>query len=370
MDTSNRANRNKLRDYVLGVIIIGIAAILVAFAFEQLPIEGTTLGIDWRGLWPGIRNGQVSYSTGLFVSPWSLPFVLPLGFLSMRSGWGILTLFTLGVLIVSVPRDRPRVLPGVLLLAISWPSLRHIADGNFEGFVILGLLLIVYSYREQNPFLLALGSLLATAKLQETWILIIVLALYLISTWPRRKLIAFGFTVAAVVVPTLVLFGPLWLNKMLQIYERGSIMDITLSATLNRMGIGSGVMVVAGIVLVGVTAYVVLTGQRAMTREKAGMLVALSLLLAAYGAGNSFLTVLAIGIIPLFQRRLVSGTILIVLANLPAIFPIELAFNWGASYWTLALLITWSTLGWYVYREEHQNTQPRLINEQLIAEQK
>jgi hypothetical protein len=178
----------------------------------------------------------------------------------------------------------------------------------------------------------------------------------------------FGITVLAVVVPALVLFASIWLNSMFTIYERGSIMDITLPAALSRMGVSPTVTALAAIALVGVTASVVLTGQRTLTREKAGMLVALSLLLAAYGAGNSFLTVLAIGIIPLFQVRVVAGTLLIVLANLPAIFPIEIAFSWGASYWTFALLITWGTLGWHVYRGERSMLQAKLINEQLTTE--
>jgi hypothetical protein len=370
METPRQISPNRRREYLIGAAIIGIAAVLIANAFERLPIEGTSLGIDWRGLWSGIRNGQVSYATGLFISPWSLPFILPFGFLTLRSGWGILTLCTLGVLVISVPRDRPRMLLGVLLLTLSWPSLRHIADGNFEALVILGLLLIVYGYREQKPVVLAVGSLMATAKVQETWILIIVLALYLITTWPRPKLVMFGAVVAAVVVPAMILVGPLWLNTTLRIYERGSIMDITLPAAVGRMGLSPVITVIAGLVLVGVTAYVVLTGQRTLTREKAGMLVALSLLLAAYGAGNSFLTVLAIGIIPLFQVRAIAGGILIILADLIALFPPEFAYNWGASYWTLALLITWAVLGWHVYHKDRQIAQARSVNEQLITELK
>ena len=349
-----RAESNRWVDYALTAVILGAVVLLVTNVFERLPIEGTSLAIDWKGLWQGLQPGHITYgnATGLRIAPWSLPAVMPLGYLSFRSSWGVLTLATIAILVVSVPHRRPRVLLSTLLLVLSWPSLRHIADGNFEGLIIAGVLITIYGFRTQKPLILALGLFLATAKVQETWLLMGVLGLYLLMTWPRQKLLILGAIVGLVVIPSLIFVGPTWLNGMGEIRERGSIMDITLGAAIGRMGIGTWMTLLISIILVGITLYVVWMSQRTMTREKAGMLIALSLVLSAYAAGNSFLTVLAIGIIPVFQSRPTIGAILIVLADLPSLFYRDIAFNWGAYYSTGLLLVTWAVLGWQVYRKE------------------
>jgi hypothetical protein len=76
----------------------------------------------------------------------------------------------------------------------------------------------------------------------------------------------------------------------------------------------------------------------------AGMLMAGSLLIAPYAAGNSVLSVFAIGIIPLFQSNLLLGGILIALINLPFLWSTDMLFNFQSYYWTALVFITWIIL--------------------------
>ena len=84
----------------------------------------------------------------------------------------------------------------------------------------------------------------------------------------------------------------------------------------------------------------------ALGRLEAGALIAGGLLLAPYAASNSVLTVLAIGIVPLFQRAPLLGLALIVLYDLPLISGgnVELRLMWEATYWTGVLLLSWLAL--------------------------
>jgi hypothetical protein len=76
------------------------------------------------------------------------------------------------------------------------------------------------------------------------------------------------------------------------------------------------------------------------------MLIAGSLLIAPYAAGNSVLSVLAIGIIPLLQSNLLLGGILIVLVNLPYLWSLDMLYNYQAYYWTIVVFLIWAILVW------------------------
>jgi hypothetical protein len=341
---------------VVAVILLLVASGLLVRFFEGLPIEGTSLAIDWRGLWLGIRGGTLRYGTGLRNPPWSLLPVLPLGFLSFRASWGLLTLATLGTLVASVPRTSSHKIRwlSVFLLITSYPALRHVADGNLEGLVIAGILLVEYGYHAVSPWALAAGTLLATAKIQETWFLMAALAIYTIRTWSPRRWAASSLVVAIVVVPCMLWLGRDWLIAVIDMPQRGSIMDSSLSTTLSRLGLPFWVLVSLWAGVLVATLYVVLTGHWSVSREKAGLLISASLLLSPYSAGNSFLTVLAIGIIPLSQSRPLIGMILIALANLPyfTLAAPDVWFWWSATYWTALLVLTWIVFAWQLYRLE------------------
>src|SRR5258708_22894509 len=126
-----------------------------------------------------MEGGIIGYKGGIVMfALWSVTVVVPLGFLSLHAGWGMLALMTATVLVLSVPRRRSfgLYLLSIIALITSWPAIRQIVDGNFEVLVIAGALLVVYGYRRQRLVILAAGLLLATAKPQETWLMMLVLA--------------------------------------------------------------------------------------------------------------------------------------------------------------------------------------------------
>lgn len=156
---------DRLALVVLLVVFVALGAVFAWF-FARLPVEDTTLAMDWKGLWADIRSG-IHYGT-LRNPPWSVFFLYPLTRLPMQVSWGVAMYLTLVVLIVSVPLARPRwrYWLSVLLLTSSIPSLRHMADGNLEGVMIAGLLLLLYGYHRASVPALAAGLLLGTAKPQ------------------------------------------------------------------------------------------------------------------------------------------------------------------------------------------------------------
>ncbi len=333
------------------LLLVAAAYLLMAF-FEHLPIEGTTLALDWRGLWSGLRGGIPKYGdTGLRNPPWSILPLLPLGLLTFRASWGLLSFITVAILIASVPRSSNTKIRwlGTALLATSFLTMRQLVDGNFEGLVIAGVLLILHGYGTLNPWVLAAGTLLATVKPQATWLLIACLAVYVLRTWPLREWLATSLMVGLVVVLSLIWFGRDWWNAMVSIPQRESIMDCSLPATVGRLGFPTWVFVILGGGLLAATLYIVLAGRPAIAREKAGMLIAASLLLSPYAAGNSFLTVLAVGIIPLLQSQPLAGAILVALTDLPylTLFAPDVQFQWSTYYWTVMLAVTWAVLAWH-----------------------
>ncbi len=126
-------------------------------------------------------------------------------------------------------------------------------------------------------------------------------------------------------------------------------MDSSLWSTASRLGVtpfwAAGFWVVVFIA----TLWVALRTDLSISREKAGMLIAASLILSPYTAGNSFLTVLAIGIIPLLQKNLILGAALIILIDALYFVSPDLIFNWSATYICGLLIITWLVLLARVY---------------------
>jgi hypothetical protein len=180
------------------------------------------------------------------------------------------------------------------------------------------------------------------------------LAIYMLRTWSPRRWIASGLMTALVVLPFMLWFGKDWLYALTSMPQRGSIMDTSLLAAMNRLGLPVWGFITLWLGVFVSTAYVALKSCCLISREKAGLLISASLLLAPYSAGNNYLAVLAIGIIPLFQSRPVLGAVIIALADLPFLLlgSRDIMYRWGAYYWTTLLLLTWVILVSWVYRLE------------------
>jgi hypothetical protein len=325
---------------------------LIVWFFEQWPIEKTTLALDWISLYAGVKDGVLRYTEGVRSPPWSVIVLLPLGFLSFRASWGLISLYTLLVTVLSVPLTRPRwkTWLAIFLLITSFPSLRHLVDGNLEGLVIGGALLLLAGLERRQPLLTAAGLLLVTVKPQEVWMWMIVLAVELWRTWSRRAFWQMGGLVAFMVVVTLAWKGLEWWPSMADSPYRGTIIDISLLAASDRLGWPVWVKALAAALLGGVTLGIALRAAPAPFREKATFLVAASMLLSPYTAGNSFLTIVGLGVIPLFLARPPLGLALLVLTNLPYFADKNWLFNCQSYYWTVLLLIVWAGWGGRLWR--------------------
>jgi hypothetical protein len=239
---------------------------------------------------------------------------------------------------------------------MSYPSIRNLVDGNLEALIILGTLLIIQGYKQDRPLLLALGVLLAPTKPQTALLLLLVAGLYTLLSKPPRFWLLTAAYVLPVVVVTMLWRGPQWLDLLFRIPDQGSLMDISLVAALARAAIFPEIVNRAlwGIVLV-LTALVVWFSQREISREKAGLLIAASLLVAPY-AGSS-LSLVAVGLIPLFQKRRWLGGILIALNWLLLFFNRPEYVNVLAYYSTGVLLLSWLALLWTVWQDEIRSRQ-------------
>jgi hypothetical protein len=349
--------------FVVVAALLGIIVLLTIAFFRALPAEeGSGIGLDWRQIYPVIENGKLDYSFGNYQigmrnPPWSALLVLPLGFLSLRDSWAIITLITLAILIISVPKKvGKRGLFGIaiVLLVTSFPSLRHIADGNFEALVIGGVILMAYGYRKQNIWLTFLGALAATAKPQEVFLFIPVFGMWLLQTWQPRRWLPFVALVLAIVSVTMLWKGREFINAVTKIPDRGQLMDISLHSSLARIGLDN-VVIVGLAFIVGIISVVLTRRARPrFDRDRAALLLAASMLASPYTAGNSYLTIIAIGLIPLFLRQPGLGLLLIMMCNSQYFFPTEFSFNYGGYFSTLLLCISWLVFAVRVWQDERQ----------------
>ncbi len=361
IDTAPKAgsfSRRQWSELGIGLVLVAAAVALLVWFFQQFPIEGTSLAIDWKGLWKGLQANPPLYGneTGLRIAPWDVVLVKPLGWLPFRASWGVLTLITLAILVVSVPTryGKKRFWLGCLLLVTSYPAMRHIADGNFEGLMIAGLLLAVYGYQAQKTWPLAAGLLLASAKVQEIWVLALVLGSYLLRTWPPRRLLALVGYLDVVMVPSLLWLGREWIIGASVIQEQGTLVDSSLFATMGRLGLPVWLRQGGWLVLLALIVLYAWRSGPTFSRQKAAALVAASLLLAPYAAGNSFLTVLAVGLLPLVMGRNVLAVSLMVLADLPYLAGHDLVYSFSADYWTALLLLAAGTLAFDLWQSERR----------------
>lgn len=346
-------------EYIIFGVAVVFSAILMMIFFMWLPIEGTTLGVDL--LMTAFDGGRLYYAEifGLLNPPWSVLPLIPFGFLPDKAGWGLLTFCLIAVLLLSVPRTEKRWLFWLqaVLLITAFPTLRIIADAQLDVLVIGGLLLVYYAYREQNPILLAIGVLLATAKPQSVHITMLVLGVYLIQAWPVRKWFTFGVITIVVVGLTMLWKGREWLIAVSNFQFTNTLIDISLSGALNRLGAPNIVLVILWVAILVICLWLVWRGNREMSREKLALLTTTSMLLAAYQGGNGILVPFAIGIMPLFSKRPYFAVLIIVLIDVGYLINRPSFINIFSYYFTLVLILMWLGLVWHVYCNEIENKQ-------------
>jgi hypothetical protein len=346
------------------LVLAGASLALVAWAFAQLPIEQRGYAIDWKQLWADTRLFTANYDgKGLFNPPWVLPLLWPLSALPLAFSWAALGFATLNLLMLSVPRQpgRGRWLAGVALVVLSYPALRQLIDGNLEVLVIGGVLLILWALPRRHTLGMAAGMLMAAAKIQESWLLLAVAALLIAREWaPRQWLRSLGWG-ALLAGPFLLRYGRDWWVSNLSFTRiwPGTPVDSSIYGLLLRYGLPTWLWVLAAAIVLGASFWAIRRRGLTLGRLDAGWLLAAGLLLAPYAASNSVLTVLAIGVIPLLQRRPLIGLVLIFLYDLPLLSGgnAELRLAWEASYWTLVLVLSWGALLYKPRREEGEAAQ-------------
>lgn len=348
-------NSNKYVQSVIFGLAVLLSGFLFARFFEQLPTEGTNLGIDW--IHYAIKNGTIRYdiTDGLRNPPWSILPIWWLGFLPEKASWGILVYINMLTLILSVPQVNPKWLTwvGILLLVTAFPSLRTSADANLEILVTMGALAIVWGYRTKNPLAVAFGILTITAKPQSSLLILIVLAVYMLQTWSLHELVTTAGLVLVVVIPMFIWRGEDWLKAVDGTYQRESIIDISLNAALIRTEVvPEAIRWLLRILIALGTLYLSWIGNRELSREKAGLLIAAALLISPYSAGNSTLAVLAIGIIPVFVTSPKIGLPFILMIDALFFIGGDLRYDYESYILTLWLLLSWGILAWRCYQAE------------------
>ncbi len=332
--------------YPFAVFLILVAAVLLVFGFSLLPIEDSGMAIDWKQFWTATHWFQSNYSsTGLRVPPWTLPVIWVFTIFPLNVSWGLAACATLAVLVASVPSEvgKKRWLIGLWVIATSYLTLRQVADGNLEAFVMAGILLILGSLGRKNPWLLAVGILLAATKIQETWLLLIATAVAVAIVWSRRDVMRAFLITLAFSLPFLFWKGGEWINEIVNSPYPGTAVDSSLQATLGRLGLPAFVYWIVWIAVLAITIHVLRKQFWNLGRIEAGMLIIAGLLLAPYAASNSVLTPLAIGVVPFFQehRRLGLGLLLFYFLPYLALARPDLRAAYESTYWTAVLLLTW-----------------------------
>lgn len=327
------------------VAALGLAAALLVRGFARLPIADSGLAIDWKHIWSGTRHFSAHYGlTELRTPPWALPFLWPLSLLPLASSWALLGLLCLCVLALCVPRTgRLRWAAGVLLLCSSYPALRQLADGNLELLVIGGILLLLAAARRYNAWLLAAGVLLASAKIQETWLFLLVYGWQTLRSWPRRPLLQAAGQVLALALPLLAWKGSEWWLAMRTFPWGGTLIDSSLAAVSGRHAAWLLWLLWPAVLAITLAALWRSGVHKAsmLTQLQAGALVAAGLLLAPYAASNSVLTPLALAGSALWAARPALGVLLFAAANIPygLMGNLQWRLTQESDYWCAVLLL-------------------------------
>ena len=121
------------------IVALIVAALLLVERLERYDLRESPLAYDWEILWDATEGGHVQWDAGMFSPPWAVIFVLPLSWLSLNTSWAIMTLLSLAVLVLSVPRYAhwQHHLLGVALLFTSYSYRRYFVDTNYEAISIL-----------------------------------------------------------------------------------------------------------------------------------------------------------------------------------------------------------------------------------------
>lgn len=379
---NSHGRANKYIDWMFFALLVGLIGLVFVSFFRTLPIESTTLAIDWKTIWNSTHDGKVGFGNaqetigGFYTPPWGVFFLLPFTLLPLRESWGLFSFVSLLILILSVPKkgaDRLDFL-GILLLVTSFPAIRSLADGNLECLVITGILLSRYALEKQNYPALTLGLLLSSVKFQETWLVLLFALISVVRKWSKGRLIKFYALLTLVVSVSMIFWGKQWLGSMIYVewegsfpkiefigeMGKGSIIDISLTSSLVRLGMPRYAIWMILFIIFAITfhqAYKTFSKPERDLRYFFTFLIASSTMLSPYVSGNGYFTLFAIGIFPLLRQNYKVGVLLSALAFVPYFVDRTLLYNYQSYYWLLNAFLFWLVGVWTVPRLYHERAQ-------------
>lgn len=355
-------SRSRWSQLILAGTLLVVAVGLFLWAAQLLPLDDIGYGADWRNVfWGAWQTGHLEYTPGLNNPPWTLWLLWPFAQMPFRTSWALWTLLTVAVLIVSVParRDGRAHIWLILALLLSFWTLRLLVEGNLAALVIAGALLIMNGSRHHSLWQMIAGIVLVTAKVQESWLLLLALTWELWKLWPPRRWLLVASGVAALILPSLFVSGRDWVASAFGANSSFLLHAVRTSGNASWLGIArwaetpSVLIWLVWLAVLAATVWLWQTSRPTLTREKAGLLIAASMLLSPYTGGASLPVLLALGLIPLWQNHGRLGFGLWLVSCSPYLSVIA-ASQWGGAWpdWAqLALmLLIWAALGWEIWR--------------------
>ena len=343
---------------LVGLIIL--ASALIVWVFSMQPLDQPGQAVDWKLFHQATHGFQINYADNrVYNPPWVLALLWPFTVWPLELSRGVWAFATLAAFIVCVPRNKNWVwISSVVLLVLSYPMVRHLMDGNLEALIVSGVFFALYGLQKKSPALLAISFIFLSAKIQESWLFLFALAFTLWNHRPKRELAKAVLGAGAFVLPFFIWKGAEWLESIRTFPYAQTPIDSSLRFVLALLGVNEWIvwMLWAGVLVV--TLWLISLPMPELDLDRAALLVTAGLMLSNYAAGNSLITPLALGVIPLFQRKFWTGLLLIILYFVPYLFilDIELRLSFENVYWAGVLLVTWAVLGWDLKIQRNQST--------------
>jgi len=355
-------------DRVKKIASMFLLFIILTYTFGRLGEYFVTIPgfiLDWEMYWKATHNFSINYEgVRIFNPPWTLALLWPITIWPFAVSGGFFVFSTLVTLALSVPRKSNLFKWGsyLLLLSLSYPAARQLVDGNMEFLIILGVLLFLWALETETPWAAAASLILLSSKPQESWLLLLSAALWVLLKWPREKIAKVAALSVIYVVPFLIWKWPAWFEALRR-FPIGSDIDSSIWGALSRFELPEPVIFGSWIVVLLATLWGLQKGWSKLRNHEVAMLITASMLLAPY-SGSSFLVPFVIGVFPVLQSGSFVGYVLLALYYLPYLFlgQTSIRAEWEYTYWTGVLLLTWAALLWMIRAGKLSEKQSLPIN--------
>src|SRR3990172_11861025 len=300
-----------VKSLALRAVLLSIGLVVLTGAFYSIQLGPNMLpGGDLFQIWSGTHGLRIDYgSLQMFNPPWALVFLWPITLFPFRISWSLYAATAFLLFVASVPRTGNKYLwaASVFLLLVSYQTLRQLLDGNLEAVVIAGTLLFLWALRARSILGIAIAVSLLTAKLEETWLLLGVIGLWLAFNWPRELKWKTAALILLMWSPLAIWKGADWVSKLTQSplipQLVGGRHNVSITATLERLGFEAWTRgLVAGILALA-TLLLIWKIRGRLTRFSVGALIITGMLVSPYSSNTSVITPFAVGIVPLLAEN-------------------------------------------------------------------